>query len=102
MNIFYVYSSGWVGELSLKWANLSAIYGPITSRLWLRYWNALIHTTPAFSMDQRKTESQQSLVEWNNAKGKVTIEGRNIKARWIKRMISLINLTILEDTLTSS
>jgi len=32
-------------------------------------------------MDQRKTESQQSLVEWNNAKGKVTIEGRNIKAR---------------------
>jgi hypothetical protein len=39
----------------------------------------LIHTTPAFDIDQRNIDIQMSLVALKAAKGKVKIVGKKIK-----------------------
>jgi hypothetical protein len=53
-------------------------------------------------MDHKNTESQQSKVEPEMARGRVKMEGRKIKESWMNLKMYLRILTNLEDALTSS
>ena len=55
----------------------------MTSLLWLKYWNALIQTTPAFSTDFTNIFNQTFSVVLKNFNGKSKIGGKNIKTNWI-------------------
>lgn len=73
------------GENERSVSKDSAKSSPITSPRWLICWKTLIHTTPAFDIDQTKHFIHIYFVRLNRAKGSNRMLGRNMSPRWINR-----------------
>ena len=52
------------------------------SRLWLKYWKALIQTTPALYTAETKRSYQIACVLWKRRRGKLNIGGTKITQSW--------------------
>ena len=92
LKFFRVVSREWKGALYLRYSTLSASSGPIISLLWLKYWKALMKTTPALSIDLTKQSIQKDLVALKKSRGVSSMGGVKMRVRWKNRTICVIIL----------
>jgi hypothetical protein len=83
--VLAVSSNLWPGACSLRCMNLIAIFSPMMSLRWLRYWKLLIQTTPALSMVLTNSVNQISSVHRKKYSGSSNTEGEKMATSCRKR-----------------